>query len=59
LGHLLRLLQTLPTLLPRRPKNAANMAGWLRCHSALENSAQIDKMATQLPILVIYEVSIN
>jgi hypothetical protein len=59
LGHLLRLLQTLPTLLPQGPKNAANTAGWLRCYSASGNSAQIDQMATQLPILVIYEVSIN
>jgi hypothetical protein len=59
LGPLLRLLQTLPTLLPQGPKNAAKAAEWLRYHSALENRPQIDKLATQVPILVIYEVSIE
>jgi hypothetical protein len=59
LGRLLHLLQTLPTLLPQGPKNAANTAEGLPCHSALRNRAQIDQLATQLSILVIYEISIN
>jgi hypothetical protein len=45
--------------LPQGPKNAANAAEWLPCHYASGNRAQIHQVATQLPILVVYEVSIN
>jgi hypothetical protein len=47
LHRLLRLLQSLPTLLRQGPKNAANAAEWLRCHSASGHRAQIDQIPTQ------------
>jgi hypothetical protein len=43
LRYLLHLSRTLPTLLRKGPKNAANAAERLRYHSALENRAQLIK----------------